>query len=70
MKELCDASEAGTANISITGFMDPKICLCLPTFGSMITRMYFAGNSGFWCVCVCVCVCVCDDFFFHCLFFV
>lgn len=52
MKELCDASQ--TANFSIIGFMDPTYAFCLPMFGTMITRMHSAGDSGLLCVCVCL----------------
>ena len=55
MKEWCDALE--TANFSIIGFIDPTYAFCLPMFGTTITRMHFAGDSGLGCVCVCVCVC-------------
>ena len=66
MKELCDASQ--TANFSIIGFMDPTYAFCLPMFGTMITRMHSAGDSGLLCVCVCVCVCVCMLGFFKFVF--
>ena len=56
MKEWCDALE--TAYFSIIGFIDPTYAFCLPMFGTTITRMHFAGDSGLGCVCVCVCVCV------------
>lgn len=32
----------------------PTYAFRLPTFGTMITRMHFAGDSGLFCVCVCV----------------